>query len=86
VGRHPSEWANSDWPHWENLAYLAGHIHDQITGQEDSINDALTARGHRRPSDPSPTDQPWNSDSLTEIQRRLPRLAALFPRQRHLTP
>lgn len=85
AGRHPSEWTNADWPHWEDLAYVAGHVHDQITGQEDSIDDALAARGHHRPSDPNPTGQPWNSDSLAEIQRRLPRLAALFPRQRHIS-
>lgn len=32
AGRRPSEWANADWPDWENLAYLAGQIHDQVTG------------------------------------------------------
>jgi Protein of unknown function (DUF4240) len=84
AGRRPSEWANSEWPDWEDLAHIAGHIHDQMTGEEDSIDDALAARGHRRPSDPNPTGQPWNHDNLAEIQRRLPQLANLFPRQRHV--
>ena len=35
-----------------------------------------------RRSDPSPNDQPWDSDNLAEIGRRLPRLASLFPRRR----
>jgi Protein of unknown function (DUF4240) len=80
AGRHPSQWANAEWPEWEELAYVASRVHDHVTGQEDSIADALAARGHGSLSGPAPT---WDFDSLTEIQRRLPRLAGLFPRQRY---
>jgi hypothetical protein len=86
AGRRPSEWTTADWPHWEDLAYLAGRVHDQITGLEDSIDDALAARGHRRPCDPAPTDTAWDFDSHAEIQQRLPRITRLFPRQQYLTP
>jgi hypothetical protein len=85
AGRRPDEWANTEWPQWEDLAYVASRAHDQLTGQEDSIHDALAARGQRTPSTPDPTDSPWNCDSLAEIQRRLPRIAGLFPRQEYLT-
>jgi hypothetical protein len=84
AGRRRSQWADAEWPEWEELDYVASSVHDQITGQEDSINDALAARRHRSRSSPAPTDAIWDFDNLTEIQRRLPRLASLFPRQRYL--
>jgi hypothetical protein len=74
----------AEWPEWEELDYVASSVHDQVTGQEDSINDALAARGHLGGSSPAPTDLVWDFDDPTEIQRRLPRLAGLFPRQRYL--
>jgi hypothetical protein len=84
AGRRPSQWADAEWPQWEELDYVASSVHDQVTGQEDSINDALAARGHLSRSAPAPADPVWDFDNLTEIQRRLPRLASLFPRQRYL--
>ena len=32
------------------------------------------------PQDPAPTDRPWDFDSPAAIQRRLPRIAEVFPR------
>jgi hypothetical protein len=84
AGRRPSQSADAELPQWEGLDYVASSVHDQVTGQEDSINDALAARGHRSRSVPGPTDPVWDFDNLTEIQRRLPRLASLFLRQRYL--
>jgi Protein of unknown function (DUF4240) len=84
AGRRPSQWADAEWPQWEELDYVASSVHDQVTGQEDSINDALAARGHLSRSSPAPADPVWDFGNLTEIQRRLPRLASLFPRQRYL--
>jgi len=81
AGRRPIQWANAEWPEWEELAYVASRVHDHVTGQEDSIADALALRGHRSLCDPAPTDPAWDFGSLTEIQRRLPRLAGLFPRR-----
>jgi hypothetical protein len=45
AGRRPSQWTEAEWPEWEELDYVASSVHDQVTGQEDSINDALAARG-----------------------------------------
>jgi len=84
AGRRPGQWTNAEWPWWEELAYVANRVHERSTGQEDSLYDALAARGQRNPSDPDPTDRAWDFDNLAEIQRRLPRLASLFPRQRYL--
>jgi hypothetical protein len=66
------------------LAYVARRVHDCLTGQEDSIYHALAARGLRSPQDPAPADRPWDFDSPAAIQRRLPRIAEMFPRQHHL--
>jgi hypothetical protein len=68
------------------LAYVASHVYDHATGEEDGIDDALLDRGHSRPSDPRPAGVPWDSDSLTAIRQRLPRLNHLFPRQRYVEP
>jgi hypothetical protein len=84
VGRRPGQWPDVEWPQWEELAYVAHRAHERITGQEDSLYDALAVRGQRSPSDPHPIDPAWDFDSLTEIQQRLPRLAGLFPRRRYL--
>jgi hypothetical protein len=84
AGRRPSQWASAEWPEWEELAYVASRVHDHVTGREDSIAEALAARGHLSLSGPAPTDPAWDFDSLTEIRRRLPRLADLFPRQQYL--
>lgn len=86
TGSSPWEWADADWPHWEGLAYVAPRAHDHITGREDSLDEALDARGHRTYCDPEPIDQPWDSDSPAQIEQRLPRLARLFPRQHNVKP
>jgi hypothetical protein len=84
VGRRPGQWTDAEWPQWEELAYVARSAHERITGQEESLYDALAVRGQRSSSDPHPADPAWDFDSLAEIQQRLPRLAELFPRQRYL--
>jgi Protein of unknown function (DUF4240) len=84
AGRRSGQWTSAEWPEWEELAHAANRVHERITGQEYSLYNALAARGQRSPSDPDPTDRAWDFDSLAEIQRRLPRLAGLFPRQRYL--
>jgi hypothetical protein len=65
------------------LAYVARRVHDCLTGQQDSIHRALAGRGLRSPQAPTPADQPWGFDSPAEIQRRLPRIAEVFPRQHY---
>ncbi|SCE64237.1 Protein of unknown function [Micromonospora tulbaghiae] len=86
AGRSHEEWADAEWPQWEELAYAAADAYERATGRRDGLYEALDARGHRAYADPEPNDQPWNSDSLTEIAQRLPRLARLFPRRHYVTP
>jgi uncharacterized protein DUF4240 len=86
AGRDIRDWADPEWPHWPELADVAAHAHDNITGQEDSIDDPLAARGCLRHSDPQPTGQYWDQNSRAEIRERLPRLAQMFPRHRKMKP
>ena len=88
AGRRQQQWSEAEWPHWEDLAYVAGNAYERCTGQEDGIGDALSERGHYRPSDPQVNvhGRMWDSDSLAEIERHLPRLSQLFPRNRYLKP
>src|SRR5690242_13732602 len=84
AGRRLSQWAHEEWPEWEELDYVASRAHSHVTGQENSLDGALAARGHVSFSSPIPTDSAWDFGNLTEIQRRLPQLAGLFPPQRYL--
>ena len=59
----------------------ARRVYDHLTGQEDGIAPALTERGLRSPHDPAPADRPWDFGNPAEIQRRLPRIAEMFPRR-----
>jgi hypothetical protein len=81
TGRRSREWSDAEWPWWEDLAYVARRVYDHLTGQQDSIAPALTERGLRSPHDPAPADRPWDFDNPAEIQRRLPRIAEMFPRR-----
>jgi Protein of unknown function (DUF4240) len=86
AGRRPQDWAKTEWPAWEELAAVAPAAYDRVTGEEEGIDDALSARGHHRRFDAVLAGRPWNSDSLADIERRLPRLCRLFPRHQHLEP
>ena len=79
--RRSRGWSGAEWPGREELAYVARRVHDCLTGQENSIYRALAERGLRSPQGPAPADQPWDFDNPAEIQRRLPRIAEVFPRQ-----
>jgi hypothetical protein len=65
---------------------VASLAYDRRTGQEEGIYDALSERGHYSPSEPLMDGRAWNIDSPAEIERRLPRLNRLFPRERYLRP
>ena len=54
AGRRRSQWADAEWPEWEELAYVASRAHSHLTGQEESLYDALDARGHVFRSSPAP--------------------------------
>ncbi|WP_433825406.1 DUF4240 domain-containing protein [Actinoplanes sp. CA-015351] len=70
-------WTDEEWPEWESLAYVADQAYEAITGDEDALHEALTARGARIRSDPLKPD--WSRP------RRYPRLEALFPHRRRGT-
>jgi Protein of unknown function (DUF4240) len=86
AGRRPQDWATIDWPHFEDLGYVASSAYDRRTGHDDGIDDALGERGHRRLSDPALGGRSWDTDSVAEIQRRMPRLSRLFPRHQYMKP
>ena len=81
AGRSSRAWPDAPLPWRGKLAYVARRVHDYLTGQQDSICHALAERGLRSPQDPAPADRPWDFDSPAEIQRRLPRITEMFPRQ-----
>jgi hypothetical protein len=80
AGRAPDGWAEDEWPQWESLDYVANQAHERRTGREDSLDDALKARGYeyRCGSSPDPSDAGWNFDDPSAVIRRLPRLSRLF--------
>jgi hypothetical protein len=80
AGRPMSDWSDTEFPQWESFNYLARQVYEQLTGTEDGLDDALRTRDHETPNDTAPTDPSWNFEDPTEIVRRLPHLAALFPR------
>jgi len=80
AGRPMKQWNDSEWPWWQDLPAVAPGAHDQITGEQDSIDGPMAEQGYLRHFDPMPADQPWDDNDPTEIHRRLPRLADLFPR------
>ncbi|MCX5393154.1 DUF4240 domain-containing protein [Streptomyces sp. NPDC006482] len=41
VGRHRDEWADCEWPEWEELDYVAQDVFDELTGQEDDEGEAF---------------------------------------------
>jgi hypothetical protein len=83
-GRWSREWSDGEWPQWEELSYVAPRVHGDLTGQEDSLHSSLAERGLRGLSVPAPADRPWDFDSIAETQRRLPRIAEMFPRRQYL--
>ena len=82
--RRSREWSDGEWPQWEELSYVAPRAHDDLTGQKESLYLALAERGLPSPSVPDPADLSWDFDSLAETQRRLPRIAEMFPRRQYL--
>ncbi|RAO53905.1 hypothetical protein ONO86_01411 [Micromonospora noduli] len=76
------QWTDDDWPEWEALNYVSRQAYDTATGESEGIIDALRALHHDYPEDPAPTGDRWAFDDETEMDRRLPRLSALFPSMR----
>jgi hypothetical protein len=78
AGRSVKDWADEEWPEWESLNYVALHAYEQVTGEEDGLDEVLDARGDGRVCDPEPDGEDWDYMSAEERGRRIPRLAALL--------
>lgn len=78
AGRPLKDWADEDFPEWEGLNYVALEAYQEITGKEDGLDDALSARGLERVCDNDPQDEEWDERSAVERTARIPRLNALF--------
>lgn len=66
------------WIGYESLSYLISDAYRRVQGETDSLDAAVTGaiRAMTRPDRPAGED--WDPENDQEMQRRLPRLAALF--------
>ncbi|MFD1936238.1 MULTISPECIES: DUF4240 domain-containing protein [Nonomuraea] len=75
-----SDWdEGSEWPWLESLLYVAPNAYEHKTGM--TFDDAIDARRPdvlRSVSEGDPVGEAWDLSNREEIQRRAPRLAALF--------
>ncbi|MFJ4674809.1 DUF4240 domain-containing protein [Kitasatospora sp. NPDC088783] len=69
------QWDDDDFPDWELLDYCAQEAYEQLTGEEDGLEEALEAVGHDSPCNAEFTEPTWTSE---QTAARLPRLTALF--------
>jgi hypothetical protein len=76
AGRPVRDWAPSEWPAWESLAYAADTAYDVALGYRANIYAA--AREMAPPAAARPDDR-WDYDDDAASARRLPRLTRLFP-------
>ncbi|MFD7640468.1 DUF4240 domain-containing protein [Kitasatospora sp. NPDC059795] len=62
-------------PDWEELDYCAASAWEEITGDEDGLEEALLAEGHDSPVNAEPVGEPWTPEQTAS---RMPRLILLF--------
>ncbi|MFF2846540.1 DUF4240 domain-containing protein [Streptomyces sp. NPDC058001] len=79
AGRPSQAWPEDAWPEWESLDYVAGEAFEELTGEEDGLEDALEAEGIELPCNPEPEGETWDVRNSAEAARRLPRLSRMFP-------
>jgi hypothetical protein len=79
AGRPVGQWPEDEWPDFEALDYVAGDAHEQVTGEEDGLDEALDARGWQSLSSPQPTGEPFDLEDESQARQRYPRLAVMFP-------
>ena len=77
----PHPWPNAVFPAWEELNYVALHAYQRLNGENVDVRDVIESTGRRLRSSPEPSGARWRIDEDSETRARLPRLAALFPRQ-----
>ncbi|MGW4380192.1 DUF4240 domain-containing protein [Kitasatospora sp. NPDC004531] len=64
-------------PDWEALDYCASDAWEQLTGEEDGLEEALLAEGHESPVNADPEGEEWTPE---QTAARLPKLTDLFAR------
>ncbi|MEU2613544.1 DUF4240 domain-containing protein [Micromonospora sp. NPDC007271] len=79
AGRRVDGWDDDEWPDWEGLDYVADEAYERITGAADAVDDEAEARGRELGCSPDPRDEEWDLHDPTELGRRYPRLATMFP-------
>lgn len=70
AGRERRDWAETEWPSWETLDYVADEAYESVAARE--LPDTFSPR-------PGLTDERWDFDDPDQAAARLPRLTALFP-------
>ncbi|MGQ0838486.1 DUF4240 domain-containing protein [Actinokineospora sp.] len=76
LARKPmNAWSDQDWPEWESLDFAAHEAHQEVTGRDCGLDEAL---GAELPVAPDPAGEDWDAADPEEVARRLPRLTALF--------
>ena len=78
AGRPMKHWTDEEFPDWEGLNNVASEACEQVTGEEDALDDGLSARGLERVVDNDPQDEEWDDGSEEERAARIPRLNALL--------
>ncbi|MFI8433588.1 DUF4240 domain-containing protein [Streptomyces sp. NPDC079020] len=79
AGRPLSAWPDDEWPEWEGLDYVAAGAYEELTGEENGLEEALEAEGVEHPCNPEPDGEAWGVRHTEEAARRLPRLSTMFP-------
>ncbi|MFG2692279.1 DUF4240 domain-containing protein [Kitasatospora sp. NPDC048407] len=62
-------------PDWEALDYCAAQAWEELTGEEDGLEESLLAQGHESPLNAEPEGELWTAE---QTAARLPKLTALF--------
>ncbi|MGW4804903.1 DUF4240 domain-containing protein [Kitasatospora sp. NPDC004272] len=75
AARPYEQWDDHDFPEWEALDYCAHYAYEQLTGEEDGLEEALEEIGHDSPCNAEFDEPVWTPEQRAA---RLPRLTALF--------
>ncbi|MFK3984008.1 DUF4240 domain-containing protein [Micromonospora sp. NPDC050397] len=79
AGRALRDWAEDEWPSWEELDYVADEAYERITDGSEELDVVLERHGHDVQLTPEPSDERWNPRDPAEVVARFPRLARMFP-------
>ena len=70
------EWSDEDWPEWEVLYRVPDAAFEAVHAGD--LDDLLASRGQTRAFDVSPGGEAVEMEDPADIERRIPRLWALF--------